>query len=387
MFWEVGDVDHDGIVEEDDIDRIEVAYGSRPGDPNWDPDCNLDNNNIIDFVDLHIAVYHLGWQREYPAEIIDVAILDVTKFPAVVYPGQKVKISVIAKNKGNTGFASANLTYYYDNTFIGYQIVTNLIPCHNKTVNYMWDTTGVPPGIHTISVNATALGGVDANLADNTFVDGKVKIGTTKIAVAPQKSIVGSAGKDFSINITIADAPYNTTWAWEFKLSWNATLLNVTDVEEGTFPSQGGIWETAFANLTNRAEGWVLVSCTLIDDPIQQGQPLPHGNETLATISFTALALGNCTLHLSDTTLLNYDINPYFHTTQDGEFRVLLGDVDRSGVIDIEDIKLIRLAYGSVPGSPNWNPEADIWGPDDQPDGIISVYDLAMCGKKYAESA
>jgi hypothetical protein len=81
--------------------------------------------------------------------------------------------------------------------------------------------------------------------------------------------------------------------------------------------------------------------------------------------------------------LLNYNIDPYYHTTQDGEFEVLLGDVDRNGIIDNEDVKIIKIAYGSVPGSSNWNPEADIWGPEGKPDGFINVYDLAMCGKKF----
>jgi ABC-type transport system substrate-binding protein len=386
MFWASGDVNRDGVVDQIDWNLYEAAYGSSPGQPNWNPDCDLNLDDFIDFEDGSIIAYSIGKRREYPEEIIDVAILDVTAFPTVVYPGQKINITTIAKNKGNAGFTT-NFTFYCNYTLIDDQIITNLIPCHNTTMNYIWDTTGVSPGIYTISVNATVLDGLDVNLTDNSFVNGKVKIGTTKIAVDPHKSIAGSAGKNFTINITITDAPYNATWAWEFKLSWNASLLNITDVKEGAFLSQSGTWATAFANFTNQSEGWVLVSCTLTDDPIQHGQPLPDGNGTLATISFIALNLGNCTLHLSDTILLNYNIDPYYHTTQDGEFEVLLGDVDRNGIIDTEDVKIIKLAYGSVPGSPNWNPEADIWGPDGKPDGFINVYDLAMCGKKFGGTA
>jgi len=387
MFWEVGDTDRDGVVEQDDdYDHCSMHFGYHSGEPGYDPDCDFNQDGTIDMIDVTNVYYHLQWRLEYPEEIMDVAILDATSFPTVVYPGQEINITIIAKNRGNTMFTT-NFTYYYGSNFIGSQTYANLIPCHNTSISCLWDTTGVTPGTYTISANASIIAGTDANPADNTFTDGTVKIGTTKIAVDPHKSIVGSAGKDFTINVTIADAPYNATWAWEFRLNWNVSLLNITDVEEGAFLSQNHTWATAFANFTNQVEGWVLISCTLTDDPIGLGERLPDGNGTLATISFTVLDLGSCALHLSDSILLNYDINPYYHTTEDGEFKVHLGDVDRDGIVDDEDIRTIKLAYGALEGSPNWNPEADIWGPEGKPDGFINVYDLAMCGKRYGDSA
>ncbi len=385
LFWACGDVNRDGVVDQIDEDLYEAAFGSTPGSGNWNPDCDLNLDGIVDYDDGAIIGFFMGKRREYPEEIIDVAVLDVTASPTAVHPGQKINITATAKNMGNAGF-TANFTYYYDDTFIVNQTATNLIPCHNTTLQYLWDTAGVSPGVYTLSVNATVLDGVDANLTNNGFTNGIVKIGTTKIAVTPETSTVGSVGKGFSINITIADAPYNTTWAWEFKLSWNTTLLNITDIREGTFLNENGQWITAFVNITNYSEGWVLASCTLLDNPIQHGQPLPDDNATLATIDFTVLNLGNCTLHLSDTILLDLDIDPYYHTTQDGEFEVLLGDINRDGIVDSEDLEILELAYGSRPGDPNWNPEADIWGPEDKPDGFINVYDLAMLGKKYGET-
>jgi len=384
MFWSCGDVNRDGVVSQIDYDRYILAFGSEPGAPNWDPDCDLNSDGIVDGQDGVIISYFMGKRREYPAEIIDVAILDVNASPTAALPGQEINITVIAKNKGNAGFTT-NFTCYYDDTFIDNQTVTNLIPCHNTTIHYIWDTNGVAPGVYTISVNATVLDGVDANLTDNSFVDETILIGP-KVSVSPEKSVVGSAGKDFSINITITEAPFNMTWAWEFKLSWNASLLNITDINEGTFLNQSGTWATTFVNFTNQEEGWVLASCTLYEDPIQQGQPLPSGNGTLATINFTVLDLGNCTLHLSDTLLLDYNIDPYTHTTQDGEFEVLLGDINGDGIVDDADADVIGLAYGSSPGDESWNPDADIWGPNDEPDGYINIYDLAMWGKEYGDT-
>jgi ABC-type transport system substrate-binding protein len=386
MFHFVGDVNRDGVVDQIDKDRCFAALGSQPGDPNWDPDCDLTGDGRVDGEDEAMIGAFWGKGREYPLEFIDVAVLDVTAFPTVVYPGQKINLTVTAKNKGNAGFTT-NFTYYYDNNFIINQTVKNLLPHQAKNINYLWDTTGVSPGVYTISVTATVLDGVDINLTDNTFTSGKVKIGTTKIGVDPEKSVVGSTGKEFSINVTITDAPYNATWAWEFKLNWTASILKITDIKEGPFLNQSGRWATAFLNVTNQVQGWVLSSCTLVDDPIKHWKPLPSGNGTLATIKFNVLNIGNSALHLYDTTLLNYDVDPYYHTTQDGEFKVLLGDINRDGIVDKKDLEIVTMAYGSAAGDPNWNPEADIWGPNDKPDGLINVYDLAMWGRKYGGKA
>ena len=382
MFWAgCGDVNRDGVIDQIDQQRYNLSYGCVEGAPCYDADCDFNSDGIVDALDgIKISVYW-GKRREYPAVVIDVAILEATASPTTVLPGQEVNVTIIAKNKGNTGFTT-NFTYYYNNTFIGNQTVADLLPCHNTSIHYIWDTTSVPPGVYTILVNATVIDGVDANLTDNTFTDGTVTIGP-RIAVEPEKSMVGSAGKDFSINITITEAPYNMTWAWEFKLSWDTSLLNITDISEGLFLNESGTWATTFVNLTNQEEGWVLASCTLTEDPIEQGQPLPYGNGPLATINFTVLDVGNCALHLSETLLLNYTIDAYTHTTQDGEFEVVLGDINRDGVVDDADMEVVEMAYGATPGDPNWNPEADIWGPNDEPDGYINIYDLAMLGKSY----
>ena len=50
-----GDVDGDGTVEKDDLDELNEAYGSEPGDPNWNPYCDFngdDKVDVLDFFDL-----------------------------------------------------------------------------------------------------------------------------------------------------------------------------------------------------------------------------------------------------------------------------------------------------------------------------------------------
>jgi Ca2+-binding EF-hand superfamily protein len=59
-----GDVDGNGKVDMGDIVSILLALGSTPGKPNWNPNCDVDNNGIIDKSDLMIALNNFG--QHYP---------------------------------------------------------------------------------------------------------------------------------------------------------------------------------------------------------------------------------------------------------------------------------------------------------------------------------
>jgi len=50
------------------------------------------------------------------------------------------------------------------------------------------------------------------------------------------------------------------------------------------------------------------------------------------------------------------------------------GDVNHDGVVNIQDLALIAVAYGKSLGQPGYNPYADLNG-----DGIINIIDLAIC--------
>jgi thiol-disulfide isomerase/thioredoxin len=65
------------------------------------------------------------------------------------------------------------------------------------------------------------------------------------------------------------------------------------------------------------------------------------------------------------------------------------GDINGDGKVNLEDLVLLALAYGShcanyhyqgEPASPNWNPNADING-----DGIVSLADLVILAQHYGQ--
>ncbi len=54
------------------------------------------------------------------------------------------------------------------------------------------------------------------------------------------------------------------------------------------------------------------------------------------------------------------------------------GDIDNNNVIDVSDLALLSLAFGSRPGSKNWNPLADL-----NDDGMVDVLDLSLLTQNY----
>jgi len=59
-------------------------------------------------------------------------------------------------------------------------------------------------------------------------------------------------------------------------------------------------------------------------------------------------------------------------------FYVLLSDLNSDGRVDIKDLAIVGVAYGSNPTLPTWNPIADI-----NHDGKVDMHDLALVAKDY----
>jgi len=58
----------------------------------------------------------------------------------------------------------------------------------------------------------------------------------------------------------------------------------------------------------------------------------------------------------------------------------ILGDVNDDGVINLLDLVTAANAFGAIPGSWAWNPQADIY-----PDGIINIFDLVMIALRFGQ--
>jgi len=56
----IGDINADGIVDIEDIYRVALAYGSRPGDPTYNPNLDINYDTIIDIEDIYTTALHYG---------------------------------------------------------------------------------------------------------------------------------------------------------------------------------------------------------------------------------------------------------------------------------------------------------------------------------------
>jgi len=59
-----GDINGDFKVNLEDLVQLALAYGSKPGDPNWNPNADINNSGTVGLSDLVILALHYG--QQYP---------------------------------------------------------------------------------------------------------------------------------------------------------------------------------------------------------------------------------------------------------------------------------------------------------------------------------
>jgi hypothetical protein len=148
---------------------------------------------------------------------------------------------------------------------------------------------------------------LSATLIPVSVFEYSTQAGSTTVSISPQ-FITASVGQSFSINIDISNV--TDLYGWEFKLGWNASLLEETNTVEGSFLKAGG--HTFFSYNGSTGED-VVVDCALVGLI-----PGVSGDGTLATVTFYAKGAGECSLHLYYVTLLNSFELPIDCTTVDG---------------------------------------------------------------------
>jgi hypothetical protein len=126
----------------------------------------------IDFTVARAGVIDLAEQH-------DVAVIDVTTSKAGGVPMPTVSkwhvanVTVTVENQG--GFAETfNVTAFANSSAIGEQQVT-LNPGENKTLTFIWDTTGFSYGNYTVKAVADTVPG-ETDTIDNTYIDGVIKV-------------------------------------------------------------------------------------------------------------------------------------------------------------------------------------------------------------------
>ncbi len=178
---------------------------------------------------------------------------------------------------------------------------------------------------------------------------------------------------NFSININIINA--SDLAGLEFKLGFNASVLHANSVASGGFIPNSVTPVTQIDNTAGFIRFNVSLSTSLSGD----------GNVTVVQFHVEADNVRNSTLHLYDVKLVNSTGQTLPFSTVDGSFsngRMILGDLNGDGVVNLKDAMAAAHAFGSSSGDPNWNPDADLDG-----NGTINVIDLILLAINFGRTA
>jgi len=136
--------------------------------------------DLILMIDKHTGleeVFHvesLSTDMWLTRKLHDVAVTAVSSRYPVVYRGQIDPISVTITNLGDFNELTVDVYAYYDGNLAAPKKTTSLLIGETKTLAFNWDTTGVPPGVYTISAKAVIP--VDDAPSNNYLSDGTQEV-------------------------------------------------------------------------------------------------------------------------------------------------------------------------------------------------------------------
>jgi hypothetical protein len=202
----------------------------------------------------------------------------------------------------------------------------------DPNISYLYDSSFPPPG----------------QLIPFTAVDGVVNVtaATEEIAVTNVTSYKTVIGQGYGGNITVTTENLGT----------NTETTNVT----------------VYANATSITSQNVTIS---------------NGNSANITFTWdtTGFAYGNYTISAYASPVLGETNTTNNNCTGGWVIISIPGDITGpngwpDGVVNMRDIALVARCFGSTPGSPYWNPNADI-----NNDGIVNMKDIALVARHFGQ--
>jgi len=276
-------------------------------------------------------------------------------------------------------------------------------PCHPRIIiSYKWnfnDGTGDivetdPIIVH--SFNAPGYYNVTLTITyddSTTYTEWQMLYVSNKpyFKVEPEIVNIGLLNKEFKINVTINNVDINQrVIAVQFRIPYNATLLQFIDIAEGPFMKQAGntlfMWYDEESVLFGRN---LVVGIFIYPDENGTWHEFPEGSGLLATITFKAIYQERglekpplaCNLALCDTLIIDDEIQEVPHDIQNSVFQMYptnIGDINYDGKVDVRDVARVAAAFGETPDRPRWDPICDI-----NCDNKIDVKDVSLVARNF----
>jgi penicillin amidase len=345
----------------------------------------------------------------YPA-VHNIAIKSVVPSSTRVAAGTVLDIDVTVKNEGIYA-ETFDVSLYYDGNLIGTQTVSGLAPKTTTVLSFQWDTSGVTP-CHEYNITAVAdIVPEEIHTMDNTLsAEEKVKIGPSAPTIKVEPSIVQMQvfNKTFDVNITINDlAECWQAVGFEFRLKFNATLLEVVSVSKGAF-IEDPRWNLHGTFLTYRIEDqMVLPNGTIVPIPPELlvglvllpggngvWEQFPYGSGTLVTVTFRIIYQEEsldpdteppltCDLTIYRSSIVDPEGAKIPHSIENGLYEIYarhLCDVNWDYYVGIDDITYAAEHFGSDPETwpERWDPECDVTG-----DNYVGIDDIVLIASNF----
>jgi hypothetical protein len=313
----------------------------------------------------------------------------------IVVVGDLVQINVTVKNEGNVAetFAVMVIVSTYDGTQVGVlpSQEVDLAPGDSKLLHFSWSTTDISVGGYILRAIATNVPGEEfLDTFDNTKAISVTvapylpPIPTVKVVPPCKEWLVRGY---FNANLTIENADiFWDVGGFSAIVRFNSSVVHAVNVIEGEFLKSFG--STYFEWEINNDEGYVVFYILQLPP-----RSTTYGSGTLCTIQFKGVGEGECNITIENSGLAAWPDESKWvviysvmipHSTEDGYVKImkpLPGDINADGIVGLADLVLLAQAYGSTPGDPNWNENADIA----EPWGRISLADLVTLAFYYRQ--
>ena len=213
-----GDSDQGPSIAQDNQGNILIAWGSDRGGETIQP------------FDLFYRASSLS-----PAH--DVELSSVVPNATAVVKGQNVSIEVVARNRGTSGETNVQVKCYVGSTSLGSRIL-NMASGELYPLHFTWYTSGFASANYTLSANITRVPG-DANIDDNTYVDGIVEIMKGPVAVFSFSPVYPQPNELITFNATLSKPNGGSivSYRWNFG-DGNVTILS-TPIVYHKYPISG----------------------------------------------------------------------------------------------------------------------------------------------------
>ena len=220
----------------------------------------------------------------------------------------------------------------------------------------------------TFIVGADAIAGYNQGATTQFPVTATQKSNAT-VSISPLLVVSPAIDAQLTFNLNIKDG--ENVAGYQVTVSFNRTALRLVDATEGDYLPADGFFlaDESFRRVT-------LTANTLAE--------AANGDGTLATLTFKVVDFKASRLTLTQLYLADSDGKRWEATTQNGTVtvppepaEVIVGDIDRNGVVNIQDLAIVNARFGQ-----RGENSADLNG-----DGLVDIVDLVLVAAAFDEEA